>query len=185
MDGYVKIYIKNNYIGHVRYEIGDDRGNKIIRGLSVRGDVFNPNTIYEVGETDSNGISIYNQKYYLPSAMIPLEREELISAIAYVKTVDEENQEYGIISRNCNDFTSDLLSVIGKKGCVGDYLSEEQKEILHASQISDIVKCRIPRKIDNAVQDVKEKICNGWVKVNGYIRSNGRVEGYVRSCGRH
>ena len=74
MSGYLKIYIKNDRIGHVRYEIGDNQGYKMIRGLSVS-KFYNGNTIYEIGEKDSNGINIYNQKYYLSSPQINLNRE--------------------------------------------------------------------------------------------------------------
>lgn len=66
MDGYLKIYIKKDNVGHVRYEIGDGRGYKEIRGLSVKANIdwFNTNveTIYEKGEEDSQGISIYNEE---------------------------------------------------------------------------------------------------------------------------
>lgn len=196
MDGYMKIYVKKDRIGHVRYEIGNDYGFKEIRGLSVGGDFPNLYTIYERGEEDSHYISVYNTDEYLASEKIPLEREELVSALAYTKTNDQEHEEYGMLSQNCNDFTAGVLSAAGKPGCVGDYLSPEQKDDLRLSQGSDLIKCKIPKKIDDwndefkdgakkVKNKVKEVVCNGIVKVNSYIRQGSDVEGYTRSCGRH
>lgn len=196
MDGYIIIYTKNDFVGHVRYEIGNDYGFKEIRGLSVGGDIFNKKTRYEQGEEDKDYISVYNTNEYLASEKIPLEREELVSALAYTKTNDQEHEEYGMLSQNCNDFTAGVLSAAGKPGCVGDYLSPEQKDSLRLSRGSDLIKCKIPKKIDDwndefkdgakkVKNKVKEVVCNGIVKVNSYIRQGSDVEGYTRSCGRH
>lgn len=189
MGAYLKIYIKKDAIGHVRYEIGDGRGYKEIRGLSVgvNLDWFKSGveTIYEKGEEDSHGISIYDEDYYLPSDEIPLEREELIGAMAYTKENDEKEQSYNVVTNNCNDFTSGVLAAADKKGCVGDYLSKEQKEGLRLSQLSDLDKCRIPRKIEKLKEKISEPVCNGIVSVGSYMRMGNLVEGYQRSCGRH
>lgn len=154
MSGYMIIYVKNDAIGHVRYEIGDGLGFKLIRGLSVDGDILNPQTIYERGEEDSHGISVYDQDYYLPSDNIPLNRDELVGALAYTQSNDEEHEDYGVLSQNGNDFTAGVLAAAGKEGCVGDYLTAEQKNGLKASRNSDFVKCRIPRSIDETIEKV-------------------------------
>ena len=185
MGAYLKIYIKKNAIGHVRYEIGDGRGYKEIRGLSSNLLSWGKKTVYEKGEEDSLGISVYNQDHYLPSDEIPLEREELIGAIAYTKENDEKEQSYNAVTNNCNDFTSGVLAAADKKGCVGDYLSKEQKEGLRLSQLSDLDKCRIPRKIEKLKEKISEPVCNGIVTVGSYMRMGNLVEGYQRSCGRH
>ncbi len=194
MGAYLKIYIKKNAIGHVRYEIGDGRGYKEIRGLSVKYSNFiKKETIYEKGEEDSHGISIYDEDNYLSSDEIPLEREELIGAMAYTKMNDEKEQSYNAVTNNCNDFTSGLLAAAGKKGCVSDYLSKEQKESFHGSQALDFYKCKIPEKAENFAKKVgdkikeksKEVVCNGIVTVGSYMRMGNLVEGYQRSCGRH
>lgn len=200
MSGYMIIYVKNDVIGHVRYEIGDGRGYKQIRGLSVKWEkdssIPSANTIYEKGEEDSHGINVYDQDYYLPSDKIPLNREELVGALAYTQKNDEEHEDYGVLSQNCNDFTAGVLAAAGKEGCVGDYLTAEQKSGLKASRSSDFVKCRIPRSIDETIENVKDKVsklnkqikktvCNGIVHVKSYMREGHHVEAYTRSCGRH
>lgn len=189
MGAYLKIFIKKDKIGHVRYEINDGLGYKEIRGLSVKWTMDNfPNikeTIYEKGEEDSHEISVYDEDYYLPSGEIPLNREELVGAIAYTKENDETNQKYNLVTNNCNDFTSGVLAAAGKKGCVGDYLSQEQKESLRLSQLSDLDKCRIPKKIEKIKEKTKQTVCNGIVTVGSYMRKGNLVEGYMRSCGRH
>lgn len=200
MDGYLKIYTKKDWIGHVRYEIGDGRGYKEIRGLSVRVETswqgISAETIYEKGEEDSHGISVYNQDEYLASDKIPLEREELLGAMVYTKENDEEHQEYGALKNNCNDFTSGVLSAAGQKGCVGDYLTKEQKEDFRLSKGSDFINCRIPKVTEEGIEKtkeitnkVKEKVkkstCSGIVSVSGYMRLGEPVEAYTRSCGRH
>lgn len=195
MDGYIIIYTKKDFVGHVRYEIGNDYGFKEIRGLSISRP-FGGKTIYEKGEEDSNYISVYNTDEYLASDKIPLEREELIGALTYTKANDEEHEEYGIISQNCNDFTAGVLSAASKSGCVGDYLSPEQKDGLRLSRSSDLIKCEIPKNFDDwnqefkkATKNIKDKakqtICKGIVNVGSYTRSGYDVEGYTRSCGRH
>lgn len=156
-------------------------------------DPFFGETIYEEGEEDSHGISIYNKDKYDASPKIPLEREELVSAIAYTKINDEKHEDYGLFSQNCNDFTADLLSYIGKKGCVGDYLSEEQKERSKLSGNSDFIKCRIPKNYEIGKQRLDEDFqklrkpdsCNGLVRVGNYTRDGHPVSGYTRVCGRH
>lgn len=104
MAGYLIIYTKQNYVGHVRYEIGDDHGYKEIRGLSIKWDIdlkhIGSETIYEKGEEDSNYISVYDQSEYLASDIIPLEREELIGAMVYTRENDDNHEEYGILSQN-------------------------------------------------------------------------------------
>lgn len=195
MEGYLKIYTKNNIVGHVRYEIGDDRGYKEIRGLSIS-KFYNGNTIYEKGEEDSHGISIYNTKEYSSSPKIPLSREELIGAMVYTRENDEQHKEYGLLTQNCNDFTARVLSAAKQKGCVGDYLSAEQKSNMHLSQASDFIKCKIPQKLEEKVETIKnnsQKIseqfskirCSGIVTVGSYIRDGQKIEGYTRNCGRH
>lgn len=42
MEAYLKIYIKKDKVGHVRYELNDGRGYKEIRGLSVGKGKFLP-----------------------------------------------------------------------------------------------------------------------------------------------
>lgn len=189
MEAYLKIYIKKDKVGHVRYELNDGRGYKEIRGLSVKLNRNNfpkiTETIYEKGEEDSHGISIYNEDNYLPSNEIPLSREELIGAIAYTRENDEKDQNYNPFTNNCNDFTSGVLAAADKNGCVGDYLSKEQKEGLRLSQLSDLDKCRIPRKIEKIKEKISKPVCNGIVTVGSYMRMGNLVEGYQRSCGRH
>lgn len=85
MSGYMIIYTKKDRIGHVRYEIGDGRGYKEIRGLSVSFEDWKSETIYEKGEEDSHGISVYDTEQYLASEEIPLDREELLGVISYTR----------------------------------------------------------------------------------------------------
>ena len=197
MEGYMIIYVKKDKVGHVRYEIGDGRGYKEIRGLSVK---WNPSwtsldmeTVYEKGEEDSHGNSVYDTDIYSASDKIPLDREELLGAMSYTRENDDEELEYGVVSKNCNDFASGALSAAGKDGCVGDYLTNEQKEDLQLSQTSDLIKCRIPKQVERGVKKVakfvnkiaKQSLCNGTVRVSGYQRLGHSVSGYTRSCGRH
>lgn len=199
MDGYMTIYTKNDRVGHVRYEIGDGRGYKEIRGLSVS-KMYKGKTIYEKGERDSHGISVYNTDEYLASEKIPLTREELLGAMVYTRDNDEQHEDYNVISQNCNDFTGGALAAAKQKGCVGDYLTDEQKEDLRLSQSSDLIKCRIPQKIEKDIEKEVEKfnkisntakeriqqdICNGIVNVGSYSRLGNNVGAYTRNCGRH
>lgn len=188
MKGYLISYTKNDSIGHVRYEIGDAKGYKEIRGLSIA-IPFIGDTIYEKGEEDSHGISIYDREVYLPSKKIPLTREELIGAIAYTKENDRKQQNYRLLFNNCNDFASGVLSAAGKRGCIGDYLSEEQKQGFKSSRFSDFSKCKIPQKIEDGIEQIKEKgrerMCNGLVYVKSFVRDGELIEPYIRRCGRH
>lgn len=192
MGAYLKIYIKKDKVGHVRYELNDGRGYKVIRGLSVSKPIIG-NTIYEKGEEDSHEISIYDKDYYLPSDEIPLSREELVGAVAYTRENDEKDQNYNLVTNNCNDFTSGVLAAAGKDGCVGDYLTKEQKEEFHGSQGSDLFKCKIPNIVGEEVSkgakifkdNVRKTACTGSVFVNSYFRDGHFVEAYTRSCGRH
>lgn len=83
-----------------------------------------------------------------------------------------------------------------QEGCVGDYLTSEQKDGLRLSQSSDLIKCKIPKKIDewnekfeNTTKNIKDKvkqtICNGLINVSSYNRLGHDVHAYTRSCGRH
>lgn len=200
MYGYMKIYVKNDWVGHVRYELYDDYRYREIRGLSVGGGLSDMHTIYERGYLDKDDISIYNQEEYLASEEIPLDYDGFTGAMIYTRINDESHEEYGFVSQNCNDFTSGALSAAGQTGCVGDYLTPAQKDSLRLSQGSDLIKCRIPKKAEDWIKDlqdkfketignlknkVKQRICNGTVNVGSYTRDGYPVEGYTRVCGRH
>lgn len=133
------------------------------------------------------------RKNNLSSEKIPLDREELIGAIAYTKENDEKDQNYNVITNNCNDFTSGVLAAADKKGGVGDYLSKEQMDSFHASRSSDFLKCKllddVGKGIDKGIKITKEAVkkvaCTGQVYVNSYFREGDYVKAYTRSCGRH
>lgn len=185
MFGYLKIYVKKDNIGHIRYEISGDYGFKMIRGLSVSKLFRDKQTIYEKGEEDSHGISIYNKKEYIPSKEIPLNRQELISAVAYTKTNDENPPEYYLADNNCRDLMAGLLAASGKEGCVGDYLTNEQKSDLRLSRLSDLDKCEIPRIVEKGMDKAQQAACKGIIQVGSYLRQGNLVEAYTRNCGRH
>lgn len=101
-----------------------------------------------------------------------------------------------MLRKNCNDFASGVLAAAGKEGCVGDYLTNEQKEGLRLSQASDLIKCHIPKQVEKGVKEVqktaklvnkvaKRTLCGGTVSVSSYKRLGHSVSGYTRSCGRH
>ena len=77
------------------------------------------------------------------------------------------------------------MASIDKNGCVGDFLSSEQKNVLRLSNSSDILKCKIPKNINETIEKTKENFCNGLVKVNSYLRNCENINSYLRSCGRH
>lgn len=140
---YIRIFIKDGGLRHVRYEVVDEDGNRTVRGLST--DKGKP-SIYEKGEEDSHGISV-DDKEYKASDKIFLTKEEVDKAQEHIAKLDEDNPKYNWALRNRADFTAEFLSTIGKDGCLGDYLSDEQKVWCSGSGFSEFVKCEIPEVI--------------------------------------
>lgn len=129
---YMRIYVKDNAIGHVRIEIVDAQGVRTIRGLNNTWKGANKGTEYEKGEKDSGGKSV-DSKEYLPSQKILLTQEEYDKAHQRIEELDKKNPLYSATLYNCDDFINDIIHSSGLDKGLDQYLTDEQKEVFKAS----------------------------------------------------
>lgn len=141
---YMRIYVKDNMVGHVRVEIVDEKGNRAIRGLNSVNPITFGETIYEKDKLDSSGKSV-DSKDYLPSQKIFLTKEEYDNAHKRIEEMDKNPPKYNAALYNCDDFVNDIIYHTGLDKKVGDYLTDKQEGRLSSG--SDLLKHQIPRFI--------------------------------------
>lgn len=162
---YMRIYVKNNKIGHVRIEIVDAKGNRTIRGLNNNWLQKGDGTIYEKGEKDSSGISIDDKKQYLPSKKILLTQEEYDKAHKRIEELDKHNPKYKSVLYNCDDFVIDIIKHSTFNEDLNKYFSTMQK--INLSSGSNLIKYKIPDYIGypHEIDDNKPILTDDDVKI--------------------
>lgn len=139
---HMKIYVKNGTVGHVRIEVVDEEGNRIIRGLNS--DYWHLEPVLEKGELDSSGLSIDDKAAYTSSEEIELSDQQLEAVKEYLNDKDKSEVKYNMLDANCVDYVNNVLKAAGVEGSMGDYLSEEQVEKIKISQLYDTLRDNVP-----------------------------------------
>ncbi len=128
---YFQPYIKNDYVGHVRYKFVDSNGDVYIRGLNrEKGLNMHNHAIYEKGETDKHGADI-NSFVYIPGDKFYLNSEQEDKVKKKIQDYDsnEKQLSYNVVNNNCVDFNHSVISEIDEKKSLEDFLNDNQKKI--------------------------------------------------------